>query len=466
MSNLREYWKQLNPEERQRYTAELPEKEAEQFWHSWEVWARDNQLAPPGDWTGWLLLAGRGFGKTRTAGEWIRQIVATGNYGRIGIVARTAADLRDVVVDGESGILSIYPKSERPNYEPSKRRVTFANGAIASLYSAEEPDTLRGPQHHAMWFDELAAYQYQDDVFDQAMFGLRLGKHPRWAATTTPRPTKLIKRLVEDKTVAVTRGNTYDNADNLAPTFISTILARYEGTRLGRQEINGEILDDNPNSLWSRADIDNNRVAFAPTLARICVAVDPAVSTNATSNNTGIVAVGMGMDGDFYVLSDDTLSAAKPTEWGQQVVAVYSKYHANMIVGEVNQGGDLVESNVRACGGEYVPFEAVRASKGKATRAEPVSSLYEQGRVHHVGTLPELEDELCGWDPTLNETSPDRLDALVWGMTWLMEKGGAIPMQFKSTGRRVFEDTLSNSNNKDKGVGFGSVSGRTDFYGY
>jgi phage terminase large subunit-like protein len=433
---LREQWLKLSQKKRRDYIASLTEDEAEVFYHLWEIWARDAQLAPVGDWVGWIVLAGRGFGKTRLGAEWIRSMTDSGEYPRVSLIARTAADIRDVMVDGESGLLSIYPRSERPKYEPSKRRVTFANGAIASLFSADEPDSLRGPQHYLLWEDELAAWQYPES-HDQAMFGLRLGKHPRFLVTTTPKPTRIVRELVGDENNVVTRGSTYDNRANLAPTFFEKITAKYEGSRLGRQELNGEILDDNPNALFNRANIDENRVTAAPVLSQVVVGVDPAVTANSSSNNTGIICAGRGSDGHYYVLRDETM-LGKPNEWGTQVLSAYHTMFANRIVGEVNQGGDLVESNIRNLpGGQSAAFEAVRATRGKALRAEPVSTLYEQGRVHHVGAFTALEDEMCNWDPSLGEASPDRLDAMVWAITYLMEHAGEGQIAFQSAGRRV-----------------------------
>jgi predicted phage terminase large subunit-like protein len=433
---LREKFHRLSQTQKIDYISSLSEEEAEQFNHCWEVWARDNQLEPPGNWSGWMLLAGRGFGKTRTAAEWIRAKVATGKHQRIAIVARTKSDLNDVVVDGDSGLLSIYPKSERPEFQINRSRVVFQNGAIANLYSAKVPDSLRGPQHSLGWFDEAAAYQYPDEVFDQAMFGLRLGTHPQWIMTTTPRPISLIRRLINDPTVVVSRGSSYDNKQNLAPSFIKILLGKYEGTRLGRQEILGEILDDNPNALWNRKVIDQYRVFSAPNFAYVVVGVDPAVSSKSTSNNTGIVVAALGVDSHYYIIEDATLSAP-PTEWAGQVISCFSKNRANLIVGETNQGGDLVEANIRACAGSsIIPFKSVRATQGKAMRAEPISTLYERGMVHHLGSLPELEDEMCDWDPTINEKSPDRVDALVWALTYLMESGGGIPIEYRSHQRK------------------------------
>lgn len=391
----------------------------------WRLWARPNQIAPDGAWQNWLILAGRGWGKTRTGGEWINEQVWERGKRHIALVARTAADARDVMVMGESGLLqSAHPK-RRPRYEPTKRRVVWSNGAIATMYSAEKPDALRGPQHDVAWCDEPAAWKYPDDTWSNLQFGLRLGDRPQAVLTTTPRPIPLVKELLADPTTVSSRGSTYENTRNLPRSFLQRVRKKYEGTRLGRQEIHAEVLDDNPGALWKRAAmLDAHRVVRAPTLVRIVIAVDPAVSANALSNETGIVAVGLGEDGHGYVLGDYSLSDT-PAKWGSAVITAYCLHEADRVVGEVNNGGDLVEANVRTAARDANPrvevaYKAVRASRGKQTRAEPVAALYEQGRVHHVGSLPVLEDQLCDWDPTTNAPSPDRLDALVWGVSFLM----------------------------------------------
>lgn len=400
--------------------------------YDWSFWGRPDQHEPPGRWNTWLILSGRGWGKSRTGAEWVRRQVEHGRCKRLALVARTAADVRDVVVEGESGILAISPPWNRPEWEPSKRRLTWPNGAIATTFSADEPDALRGPQHDGAWCDELAAWRYPE-AFDMLQMGLRLGRRPRIVVTTTPRPVKLVKELLADPTTFRTRGSTYDNAGNLAATFLRQILRKYEGTRLGRQELHAEVLDDTPGALWKRDQLEALRLRFNkhPTeFLRVVVAVDPATSTGEGSNETGIVVVGLGLDGEGYVL-EDASGTYSPAEWGARVVEVYRRWEADRVVAEANQGGNLVESNLRVAvlkdeagrvlaRGEHLPISMVHASKGKRARAEPVSALYEQGRVHHVGAFPELEDQLCGWNATSGEASPDRLDALVWGFTALM----------------------------------------------
>jgi predicted phage terminase large subunit-like protein len=385
----------------------------------WTRKARPDQRTPidgATPWRVWLLLAGRGFGKTRTGAEHIRERVMSGAAKRIALVARSAADVRDVIVEGESGILAVSPPSERPTWEPSRRRLTWPNGAIATTYSADEPDQLRGPQHDYAWADELAAWRYPD-AWDQLLFGLRLGADPRAIVTTTPRPTPIIRALVSAATTHVTRGRTRDNAANLAPGFLDAIVARFEGTRLGRQELDGEILDDNPGALWKRSGIDDARVSKAPDLRRIVVGVDPAVTSNAKSDETGIVVAGLGYDGRFYVLGDYS-GRYSPDQWASRVVKAYRDHKADRVIAESNQGGDLVAQNIRTVD-RNLPVATVHAKRGKALRAEPVSSLYEQGRVSHVGSLAALEDQMTAWDPAGDGESPDRVDALVYALTEL-----------------------------------------------
>ena len=360
--------------------------------YDWDIWARDKQREPAGNWRVWLILAGRGNGKTRTGAEWTKKQVESGKCGRVALVGRTAADVRDVMVEGESGILSVSHPKRRPKYEPSKRRLTWPNGAIATTYSADEPDTLRGPQHDGFWADEPAAWKYTD-TWDQLMFGLRLGPNPRGVATTTPRPTKLIKMLVASPTTHVTRGNTYENRKNLAPAFLEQIIRKYEGTRLGRQELNAEILDDVEGALWQRDSmIEAYRVTKHPPLIRIGVAIDPATTSEEGSAETGIIVGGIAENGHGYILDDCSVHTS-PKEWAQAAITAFHMHQADRVIAEVNQGGDMVSTIIRMID-NTVPYHAVRATRGKLTRAEPVSSLYERGLVHHVGAFPELEDQL------------------------------------------------------------------------
>ncbi|HWB50191.1 MAG TPA: terminase family protein [Stellaceae bacterium] len=389
--------------------------------HDWDIWARDNQRPPEGQWRVWLLLAGRGFGKTRTGAEFVRARVAARKARHIALVAPTAADARDVMVEGESGLLAISPDDNRPQYEPSKRRLTWPNGAIATTYSADEPERLRGPQHDLAWCDELAAWRYPA-AWDMLMFGLRLGGDPRAVVTTTPRPTPLIKALLTDPKVAVTRGTTAENKDNLAPAFLDQIVRRYAGTRLGRQELEAELLEDAPGALWTHAMIEAARVALAPKPARVVVAIDPAASSSEHADETGIIVAGCDAGGHGYVLADLSGRYA-PTEWAKTAIAAYRAHEADRIVAEINNGGEMVEATLRMVD-PGVPFSAVHAARGKVARAEPVAALYEQGRVHHLGTLPRLEDQMCAFvhdfDRSAAGYSPDRVDALVWALSELL----------------------------------------------
>ena len=381
------------------------------------MWARADQLPPPGAWSRWLVLAGRGWGKTRVGAEWVREKALTDPTARIALVARTAADVRDVLVEGESGLLAVHHPSECPAWEPSRRRLTWANGAMATTYSADVPDQLRGPQHTHAWADELAAWHYPQ-TWDQLIFGLRLGERPQAVVTTTPRPTALVRSLLAAPDTVVTRGRTIDNAANLAPGVVADLERRYGGTRLGRQELDGEVLTDTPGALWTWDRIDAARVDAAPPLRRVVVAIDPAASASAESDETGIIVAGVGHDGRAYVLADGS-GHYTPDAWARRAIHLLREHHGDRIVAEVNNGGAMVEHTLRTVD-RAVPYKAVHASRGKATRAEPVAALYEQSRVAHVGRLDALEAQLTGWDPTADSKSPDRLDALVWALTELM----------------------------------------------
>lgn len=387
---------------------------------SWEWKSRPAQIAPPGPWVTWLILAGRGFGKTTSGVQWVREKIAA-CHDHVSIIVPTYGDISKVLVEGEAGFLKAIPKEERPTWNGGKSCFMWPKGQTSFVFSADAPDRLRGSEHSFLWCDELAAWRYAD-AWDQAMFGLRLGSHPQVCVTTTPRPTPLVKSIASSSTTHITRGSTYDNKANLAPTFLAKIVEKYEGTRLGRQELYAEILGDNPGALWKRDQIDATRISPArlPQLSQIVVAVDPAASNNPDSDETGIVIVGRDSQDPphFYVIEDCSLQGS-PDEWATAAVKAWERTEANCIVAEVNQGGDMVEAIIRTKG-QGVPYQAVRASRGKATRAEPVAALYEQGRVHHVGSLPKLEDQMCEWDPTGGGDSPDRMDALVWGVTAIM----------------------------------------------
>jgi phage terminase large subunit-like protein len=385
----------------------------------WRSVARPEQLPPDGDWSTWLILAGRGAGKTRTGAEWTRSLAEAASVPRIALVGPTAADARDTMVEGESGLLAICPNSNRPTYEPSKRRLTWPNGVQATLFSSEEPERLRGPQFGAAWCDELCAWRNVKDTWSNLQFGLRLGKKPRQVVTTTPKPIKLLRELIASPDTVVTRGSTYDNRENLAPSFLSQIVKRYEGTRLGRQELNAEILTDVQGALWTREMLEDGRrdKVNMPPLRRIVVAIDPAVSTGEQADETGIVVAALGVDDHGYVLEDGS-GKFSPIDWARRAVGLYRRWNADRIVAEANQGGLMVEQTIRTVD-RNVSFKSVHASRGKITRAEPIAALAEQFRIHHVGAFPELEDQLCTFAAGSSE-SPDRLDAMVWAFTELM----------------------------------------------
>nr|WP_247654505.1 MULTISPECIES: terminase family protein [unclassified Microvirga] len=378
-------------------------------------------------WSVWLMLGGRGAGKTRTGAEWVRGIAlgapdfAHQASGRIALIGETFSDARNVMIEGPAGILAVHARHERPAWSPSLRKLEWANGAVAQVFSAEDPDSLRGPQFDAAWADELAKWRHVEETWDMLQFGLRLGAHPRQIVTTTPRPIPLIKRFLADPTVAVSRMRTADNAENLAPVFLDTVMRRYAGTRLGRQELDGDIIEDRPDALWTRDMIEGSRVASAPPLARIVVAVDPPASSSKRADACGIVAAGVDDAGTAHVLEDATASGLKPPDWAAKAVAVYRRLEADALVVETNQGGEMATGVIREVD-PSVPVVSVRATRGKYLRAEPVSVLYAQNRVRHVGALPELEDEMCDFGPggLTSGRSPDRLDALVWALTELM----------------------------------------------
>jgi phage terminase large subunit-like protein len=415
-------WLASQPERMQAELSRLtPEAKAALNWQWRNWWARPNQLAPEGDWSTWLILAGRGFGKTRSGAEWIREQWKSG-ASRIALVAETAADARDVLVEGQSGILAISPNDERPLYEPSKRRLTWPNGATATLYNGTEPDQLRGPEHSHAWVDELAKYAYPQETWDNLQFGLRLGLKPRACITTTPRPIPTLRKILADSGTVITRGSTFDNAANLPARFITTIRDKYEGTRLGRQELFAEMLDDLPGALWSREMIDKCRIRERPEIRRVVVAIDPSGTEGEADDgdSIGIVVAGKGVDGRAYVLADRTCKLS-PDGWGRRAVEAYREFRADRIVAERNFGGAMVRHVIMTVD-RSVSYKEVTASRGKQARAEPIAALYEQGKVSHVGGFPALEDQMCliGPDGYIGEGSPDRADALVWALTELM----------------------------------------------
>jgi phage terminase large subunit-like protein len=433
----------LPPEERAVILDGFDEDTLEALQWDWRFWGRPKQHSPEGSWSTWLILAGRGWGKTRTGAEWIKEVVcgktplAPGRYHRIAIVGETAADVRDVIVEGNSGIMSVFPKDFMPKYEPSKRRLTWPNGAIATCYNAIEPDQLRGPQHDAAWCDEMAKWRYVQETWDNLQFGLRLGTDPKQVITTTPRPLPILRQLIHDPNTVVTKGSMYENRSNLSQKFLDQAKAKYEGTRLGRQEIDAEILDDSPDALWQRSKIDEQRITVKggkpfyagrefklPDMRRIVVAIDPAIGTGGKGTvpegaETGIIVAGLGVDGRGYVLQDVSCGL-DPGGWGLRAVKAYDEYEADVIVGEINQGGEMVGYVIRSIRNS-IPFKPVHASRGKSVRAEPVAALYQQGRISHVGAFPQLEDQMVLFTPFGIDgiETADRTDALVWALTAL-----------------------------------------------
>ena len=425
-------------EERDKLLNSLTEEEAEDILYDWEVWARPKQLPPPGDWLTWLIRTGRGWGKTRTGSEYVINQARKGAE-HIALIAETKADARDTMVElGPASILKISRPSFMPKYEPSKRRVTWPNGCVGTIYSGDEPDQVRGPSHDIAWIDELAKFKYPQQVWDNLQFGLRNREDIRILITTTPRPIPILKELKDDPDTVDVPGSTYENKDNLPQRYFDYIIKKYEGTRLGRQEIHGHILEDNPDALWTRKIIENNRRNKAPNLIRVAIAVDPQATNNIMSSETGIIGGGLSEDRHVWILEDATIKGS-PDKWGNAAVTAYHKLEADRIVGEVNNGGDMVEYVIRSIEAN-IAYKSVRASRGKYIRAEPVSALYEQNKIHHVGNFPDLEDQLCEWVP--GDKSPDRLDALVWLIYELLPDmlEDSFIVEGKSAGKRATAD--------------------------
>jgi phage terminase large subunit-like protein len=396
----------------------LSESDLAKLEHDWRFWARPEQLAPEGDWSVWIALAGRGFGKTEAGAQWVRQREAAGARS-IALVAETQKDLEEVMVPR---LLSIYPADQAPSVRFRPVRITWPSGAVALGYNGTEPNQLRGPEFDTAWVDELAKYRYARETWDMLQFTMRSGDDPRVFVTTTPRPIPVIKEIVADPGTVISKGSTFDNAANLPKQFLDRLKKRYGGTRLGRQELNAEILDDLPGALWTRAMIDDKRIQEAPDMRRIVVAVDPSGTAGSEDDgdSIGIVIAGQGIDGRGYVLGDWTCKLS-PDGWGKRAVQAYHKFGADRIIAERNFGGAMVEHVIRTVD-KSASYKEVTASRGKVARAEPIAALYEQGRVSHVGGLPELEDQMCQIGPEgfIGEGSPDRADALVWALSELM----------------------------------------------
>lgn len=414
----------LSPEEIEVFTNAIERPELK----PWREIARPEQLMPEGDYFTWAFIAGRGAGKTRSAAEAVIEIAKQPNL-RIALVGRNPADVRDVMVEGDSGILAC-ARGLNIEYEPSKSRLSFPNGTRAYIYSAEVPSKLRGPQHHFAWADELSSWAdaHKGDAVDTAwnnlVLGLRLGDKPQVIVTTTPKNNKLTKTIMSRPSTVITRGSTYDNLANLAPVFKEQVLSSYEGTRIGRQELMGELLEDIEGALWTNSMLEDALVDSVPDMARIVVAIDPSGGSGESNDEQGIIVAGLGVDGFYYVL-DDRSCRLSPNGWASRAVAAYHEYEADKIVAEKNFGGDMVEAIIRQVDRE-VSFKMVSASRGKSQRAEPIAALYEQGRVKHVKGLEQLEQQMVSWTP-LENSSPDRMDAMVWALTELAFGRKVVP---------------------------------------
>lgn len=424
-------------EQRAAFLDSLAPIELEQLIYRWSFWARPDQLPPAGEWRTWLLLGGRGSGKTRSAAEWVRSEIEGGRRRHVGIIGPTSDAVRRIQVEGPSGILSIAPPWARPTFEPALRRLKWPNGSIAYLFSAEEPDRLRGPNLDGCWVDELAACPQASDLWDMLAMAVRVagpkGDAPAIVVTTTPRPIKILKDIIAAPSTKITKAKTLDNTPNLDAATLKHLIDRYGGTTLGRQELDAEILDQIDGALWSRSMIEDQRITRVPALKRVVVAVDPAVA-NGTGDECGIVAAGLGEDNHAYILADWS-GRMSPERWARRAIELYHAQGADRLIAEANNGGELVRITMRAVDAS-VPVRLVHAARGKQARAEPIAALYEQKRVHHVGAFPELEDQLCNWAPLEGGPSPDRLDALVWALAELMLRARPIE-QFKVTSPKV-----------------------------
>ncbi len=430
--NSRDDWIDLSLKQKLYILMNAEDGDIDEIAANWTIFSHRHQRPPDlaangNPWLTWLMIGGRGAGKTRAGAEWVRAQAlglppfAVEKAARIALVGETEHDVREVMIEGVSGLLSVHAWHERPTWLPSRKRLEWSDGQVAQVFSAEDPQSLRGPQFCCAWSDEMAKWRYAEAAFDMLQFGLRLGAQPRQLITTTPRPTALLKRLIADPSSVVTRAATRANAHNLAPTFLQTVMGRYQGTRLGRQELDGEIIEDRPDALWSRALLEACRVSAAPALQRIVVAVDPPASSGKRAASCGIVAAGVTEAGICYVIADDTVSGVTPSDWAMKAIALWHRLRADVLVVEVNQGGDMARTVINEVD-PAVPVTKVHASRGKWMRAEPVATLYEQGRVKHAGSFAALEDEMCdfGVSGLSSGKSPDRLDALVWAIASLV----------------------------------------------
>lgn len=401
---------------------ELKQRRINQLKYDWFSNARANQLPPSGDWKTWMILAGRGFGKTRTGSETLRHWIQSGQVKRIALVGGSLHEVRSVMVEGESGLLNVHTPKERPLYISSQRLIKWPNGAVAQFFGAEAYEQLRGPQFDCAWVDELAKFRRAQDVWQQLQLCLRLGDNPRCIVTTTPRPTKLMKDLLNSPDVCVTRGSTFDNAANLAPCYLEQIRKQFLNTRLGAQELYAEMLTETAGALWQRRMIQYQQPSYdvdgRPDLERIVIAIDPATTTHDHSDETGIVVAGIDAQKQAFIL-EDLSGKLSPNDWGRRVVDTYYRLKADRVVVEINKGGDLVENVLKSID-PTIPLKSVRATRGEYTRAEPIAALYEQNRIFHAQPLSILEQQICDYIPGITTKSPDRMDALVWALTELM----------------------------------------------
>lgn len=411
---------QIEPGIRRQVLRTLTAPQRREFNERWALWAHDGQIEPPGDWRVWLIRAGRGFGKTRAGAEWVSAMARAMPDSRIALVGGTIEDVRRVMIEGESGILRVGRHGDHFDWRRDAGELTFKSGAVAYVYSAEAPEKLRGPEHAVAWCDELSKWRNGDATWDNLMMTMRIGERPRVLVTTTPRPNALMRRVMTLPGVIETLGRTRDNA-HLPASFVEAMQGMYGATTLGRQELDGELIEDLTGALWLRAGIERCRVAAAAELVRVVVGVDPPAGTRGDA--CGIVVAGLGRDGRGYVLDDASVRGASPERWARAVALATARWHADRVIAEANQGGEMVKSVLLAaeCG---LPVTLVHATRGKSARAEPVATLYEAGRVSHVGAFAALEDEMCGMIAGGSYEgpgrSPDRADALVWALAELM----------------------------------------------
>lgn len=415
------------------FVASLSVDELSYLQYDWDAFSHPHQRPPTGVWATWLLMGGRGCGKTRAGAEWVRAKVSGAQWsgpsaGNIALIGQTYADVREVMIEGISGVLAAHPEHSKPQWNPSRRRLEWSNGAVARAFSSEDPEALRGPQFDAAWCDEIGKWSNATETFDMLQFGLRLGTQPQQLMTTTPKSTPLLKMLLHDKATVLTKAGTRENAAFLAQAFLEQMAERYGGTRLGRQELDGELIEDREDALFVRKWFEAGRVRQVPELKRVVVAVDPPATSGKNADSCGLIAAGITHQAELFVLRDRTTQGLRPSGWADQAIKLYHELEADCLLAEVNQGGEMVREVIESCDAS-VPVRSVHATRSKRRRSEPVALLYEQGRVHHCGVFPELEDEMADFGPKglSNGKSPDRLDALVWAITELTRRPQANP---------------------------------------